>query len=156
MGIERINFDVGAVAATIQQVGDRAIKHGIEVMRVEAQEIANLAREYAPVDEGDLERAIQVSDNEARDDRNRKTVSVGVDPTAPGSGGVARALDYAVKLHELQVPFGVGSIGLGPGSQQKDAGRGVVGGKFMERAVLERQKILSEKLARMWKAQFER
>lgn len=86
-----------------------------------AAKIQETAIDFAPVDMGDLESAIQRS-TERDFKAKRDYVFVDTD-----------AAPYAIYMHE---GFGVnGSYNLGPKSAAKDAGTGRVGMKFFERAV---------------------
>lgn len=154
MGLGAIGFDAELISARIRQVGERALRGGANVLREEAKEIADLARSFAPVDEGNLEDAIEVNPHEERDGNRRVSVEVWVNPDAPGSGGEEFAISYGMRLHEQQEPFGSGAIPLGVKSRIKDVGRGVVGGKFMERAANARRSMLGKKLMKLYRRMF--
>lgn len=82
-----------------------------------AQEIAEVAREGAPVDTGNLEGAIYAQAN--YDEGSRVDYIIVDESAAP----------YAIYMHE-------GQYSLGPKSQAKDgSGRIAVGPKFLSRAV---------------------
>lgn len=152
MGLSLIDFNPDAVIGRIEQIGNRAIKHGSELMAKEGEEIAKLAREFAPVDQGDLEAAIK-SEVVADAGRNRRNVVlVYVDPDARDEHGRS-VLAYGSLLHSEQIPEG-GVFGLGPKSEAKDAGRGVVGGGFLSRAFAIRAKTIESKLRQLWIRQF--
>jgi hypothetical protein len=144
----RVRCDVEGIEFILRQVGERAVKGVTAVLRQEAQEIERLARSFAPVDDGYLESAITATrvDSEA-DSRGRATRSfwrvwVDLEKAAPGDEKNPSKVvgDYFVAMHELLMPYGNGPYNLGPKSQAKDGGSGVVGGKFMERAFADREK----------------
>jgi hypothetical protein len=127
----------GSLSALIQQVGARAVRGVYAQMKVEAEKVAQKAREFAPVDEGNLEQAIKV--REAGGGRNelgqfeRKSVEVYVDAQMPVPERPGKTVgDYAYEMHEHLTP--AGPLQLGPKSEAKNAGSGQVGGKYMERA----------------------
>lgn len=146
MGLSSKNFgmDRQLLNVTLEQLGEYSQRQILQVMRDEAREIADKAKENAPVDEGFLEDAIQVIED--RDGINGRTrISVQVDPDAMDDRGQS-IFEYAVLVNALLAPFGSGYWNLGKKSQAKDAGRGVVGGKFIERAVVSRQSIIGRKI----------
>lgn len=126
----------------LQQVGERAVRGIFTQMKVEAEKIAEKARENAPVDHGDLEKAIKVRETGGgRNDLGqfaRKGVEVYVDGTLPAHDSKGRerpgktVADYMWEMHEHLTP--AGPLQLGPKSQEKDGGSGKVGGKYLERA----------------------
>lgn len=128
----------------IKQMGRRAAKHAVEEMRDAADEIVEIARDFAPHDEGKLEAAIKRNKDEERDPQmgGRKIVAVWVDPDMEGSGG-GRNEDgeqvsgwkvgmYAMKMHEGLAPYGSGRWNARPGTTNKGP---QAGGKFFERAI---------------------
>lgn len=135
MGL-RVDFDINSLIAQLDAVGKDTTKAAQAAMKAGGKDIRDLARDYAPIDEGDLEKAIitQVSG---------KTVFVGVDPRATDDRGASVA-GYGLLMHEYQaigvpgpLPKSSGLYGLGKKSVNKDGGRGRVGGKFLERAFSE-------------------
>lgn len=150
MGI--VNADINfaeTVATQIRQMGVKAAKHGIEFMRVAGDEIVALAKDYAPKDEGDLERAIERNPAEERDDLNRKAVEVWVNPDMPGSGGM-KVGDYAYLMHEGLTPYGDGTYRPREGTINKGP---QAGGKFLERAVNEISPGLTDKISDLLRRQ---
>lgn len=90
--------------------------------KVKQESIAN-----APVDEHDLENAI---DTEIRETRaGHYAIDVGV------IGDENEVQEYAYIMHEYLQPYGVGTYNLDKGSQAKDGGSGKVGGKYLQRAL---------------------
>ncbi|MCY1369006.1 hypothetical protein D9M69_560230 [compost metagenome] len=130
------------VERMLLSVDMRAKKRAVRRIYDEANKIAEIAREMAPVDEGYLEKSIKVSPSSlerARDEMGRfvrTDVSVFVDedmmvPTT--SGKQKRVGDYAYMVHEWVTPYGMKN--LGPLSQEKQMSTSyVVGGGFLERA----------------------
>lgn len=124
-------------STTARRAGQRRIEKGTEVM-------AGIARDFAPVDEGDLEAAIKT--RKVREGR-RNVFEIYVDESMPGSNGADSVADYAMIMHERDYE-------LGPKSQEKDLAIGgngagfLFGGKvgpfYMDRAV----EVYSAKLQR--------
>lgn len=110
---------ISSLAATHRRMTEEATA----AMLAGAKEIQALAREFAPVDEGDLEAAISIGDVEQGPSNSSITVFV-ADESPSG-----RAVDqYATRMHE-------GSYKLGPLSAEKQARTGkLVGPKFLARA----------------------
>lgn len=132
-------YGVAELALNLRQLSEKTSKALFEGMLEMGEEIAERARDYAPVDEGDLESAIQ-TDVTNRDGSGRfikREVSVFINTSLPVSTG-GTVGNYAMFIHEHLEPYGTGLAGyLGKRSVAKDGGRGIVGGKFLERAVLE-------------------
>lgn len=112
----------------ISNVSERASRGAREGMEAAAEAIKDLAKQYAPVDEGSLEESIKVAKAEDSDFRNRIAYTVYVDENEPSPrGGVVG--NYAVWIHE-------GNYNLGKKSQEKAMETGMyVGRKFLEYAV---------------------
>jgi hypothetical protein len=141
----KVELDVDSIIATMEAIGKDATKAGVQALFEGGKEIQELAREYAPVDDGHLEQSIITMKVPSE-----YTVHVGIDPRALDEHG-RPVNDYGMMMHEFQtigggsVPGGMGIYGLGPKSQAKDGGRGVVGGKFLERAFNElKRKVLQK------------
>lgn len=137
MGIEYGGFD--ELQANLRQIGPRAERAVTRQMRAETYRIAELAKRFAPIDEGPLEDAIQVmEEGGARDDRGRftrKSFTVYVDVDQQGSHN-AMIGEYAYRMHEHLTPYG--PLKLGKNSRAKQAGQSeMVGGRYLERAVQE-------------------
>jgi hypothetical protein len=174
MGLVKIDFDVNALEARLKQVGDRAVRGGLDEMREEAQEIRDRAVEFAPIKSGTLHRAIKVDEEGggrgAGGRFSRKEVVIFVDNSEDwrdpdelaDSGGWPLEL-YAYFMHEGLGPFGNyewGRQGLNVPWRKKslehDGGRGVVGGKFLKRAYEEREKPLMRRLAFLYQRMFQK
>lgn len=149
-------YGVEELMASIEQGGERAARGVVEEMRKIALEIRDKAREYAPIDKGDLEKSIKVRDTGGGRDYfgrfSRKSVEVFVDQEMPSSDGSRHTVaDYAYEMHEYLTPYG--ALQLGPKSRAKQAfTNGVVGGGFLERAVEEMQDGMMERLVRRSRA----
>jgi hypothetical protein len=137
----------GQLEVLLQQVGERAREHGARTMATEAKHIAETARNYAPIDEGPLEAAIEdfkvPGERNAKGQFTRSTHVVHVDEDMEGSGGGSagrKVGDYAYLIHEGQVTEG-SQYQLGPRSAAKAAATGYpVGGGFLRRALIDRSK----------------
>lgn len=116
----------------LEQIGEKVVKGVSDVMQDYAEKIVERAREYAPIDKGNLERAIKKSTNKFGLNR-RNTIDIYVDETmSVGKGKTIR--DYARYMHE-GIPGIQGGYKLGKKSLEKDAGRGIVGRKYLTRAL---------------------
>lgn len=139
------------LAVVLQQVGEKAVRGAYAAMRAEAETVADYAREYAPVDHGNLEEAIKV--RETGGGRNelgqfaRKSVEVYVDTSMPVPERPDKTVgDYAYEVHEHMEPTG-GPMKRGEQSEAKDGGRNVVGGGYMSRAANDAEKHVVEAIA---------
>lgn len=142
MTIEIIGLE--NLTITLEQVGQKALKGAIVAMRAQAEKVAEKARDYAPVDEGNLEKAIKVRDTaggrNALGQFTRKGVEVYVDQDMPVPGRPDKTVgDYAYEVHEHMEPAG-GPMKRGPKSEAKDGGRNLVGGGYMTRAADDAEK----------------
>lgn len=128
------------VVTRIEQTGDRAIRGALDEMRSEAEEIQQLARQFAPVDTEGLEDSISV--DEDRSGVNRRTVLlVYIDGTHMAGDGTQIG-KYAHYIHESP------GYNLGPKSLEKSARLGGgVGPKFLQRAAAERGPFLRKAIA---------
>lgn len=144
MGL-KVRFDPAAIAAKLTQIGERAEKHGAEAMSRAAKEIQKRAKDYAPLEHGGLEEAIETSSDRGGINRRRRFY-VYVDPDAPeldkdGSPTGRYVGRYLYWIHE-------GDYNLGKRSQAKDAALGGgVGPKFLERASDEVTEKLNQAIA---------
>lgn len=124
-----------------------APKRVVKALVKAGKDLQKLAIKMAPVDEGDLEKAIMLRGDTAGRERNaagqftRTEVEVYIDmdkPLTPVANRPSRdgktVGDYAYEIHEHLSP--VGSWNLGPLSNQKQMSSPdvVVGGGFMTRA----------------------
>lgn len=137
-----MSFDKSQMAnltIALRQRGEKAARGVVNVMEEEGKEIADLARSYAPFDEGKLEDAIKSEriegGRDAKGKFQRASVEVFVDGAMPGSGGAQMVGDYAYLMHEELGPYGGGRFNPGKGTLAKGP---QAGGKFLERAVRDR------------------
>lgn len=137
------DFSADALIGELRRVGNDAA-HGVsDVLRSEGLKIQELARDYAPYDEGYLEKAIKYE--ESIGDKRRLEVRVYVDERMPGSNGARSVGDYALVMHEMLGPYGSGEYQPGPKTQiKRDAGM-KSGGKFLERAFRDRFKFVKQR-----------
>lgn len=124
----------------MEQVGKKAVKGVSDVFQDEGERIRDLARLYAPVDEGDLESAI-VKETSRTGINRRAVVSVYVDESHVAADGTPLS-EYAKLMHNTVYQ-------LGPKSLIKETyvGLGKVGTGFLKRAVEERRAAIYEKAA---------
>jgi hypothetical protein len=110
---------------TEQRTSKKLLRH----MRSSAIKIRDLAREFAPVDEGNLEEAIVVAESkEGFMGRNRSVEMIGVDPSRLGEGYTKYGFRYDIQMHE-------GVYDLGDASKAKANSNGKkVGAKYLSRA----------------------
>jgi hypothetical protein len=121
-----VKFYTGSLTAVLNTITSRIEDKAIKKLESSAIKVQELAVEYAPVDEGNLEDSIKVSNTESSG--GDTVVDVFVDGDVPSSDG-GKVSDYANKIHEGRFKQ------LGPKSQQKAASSGkAVGPKFLERA----------------------
>lgn len=131
-------------SARLEQLGERSNRAILQVMREEAEKLADTAKDFAPVDDGHLVDSIEVVED--REGINRRTrISVQMNPDAVDERGHSVA-EYGMLIHELLAPFGSGFWNLGKDSRAKDGGRGIVGGKFITRAVIARQAVIGRRI----------
>lgn len=129
----------------LAELGTTAKARVVARLHEKALKIAELARKYAPIDEGNLEKAIKVFPEKmplsrARNSAGqfvRQEIFVYVDTDMPVPGRPGKTVgNYAYKMHEHLAPFG--PYKLGERSTAKQSGqREMVGGKYLERAMNE-------------------
>ena len=112
-------------------------------LRRGAKDILEVSKSQAPIDDGQLEKAHELSIVRLNKDE------MGVEITV---GGTVDGVDvdfYAAEVHERMAPYG--DINLGPRSRAKDDAKTVahrfVGGKFLERAADELQEGIIQSVA---------
>jgi hypothetical protein len=134
MGMQ-MRYNPSMLEARLNQIGDRAVKGVSDVMRRAAIRIRDLARAYAPVKTGLLERSIDYA--VIRDDKRRNSYIVFIDLDeikVNTKGNVKELGDYAFLMHEGLSPYGSGAFKLGKKSAAKRARGKKVGGRFLTRA----------------------
>lgn len=151
MGVE-VN-GVEKLLYLLSQGGTKAQKNAFRAMQKEGEEMADLARKMAPIDHGDLEKAIRTRSigggRNARGQFTRKEVVIEVDGDQPAGEKGKTVGDYAYLIHEHMAPFGT-RYKLGKRSQAKQNGQPnvIVGGGYLERAVAEKEKGLVNRIVR--------
>lgn len=142
--------DVKTISYRISQIRERAIRGALKGMRKSANEIAQTAKDFAPVDEKRLVEAIRVRTKGGGRDLLgrfvRKEVQVYIEGRLRRSDGTTVAR-YAAIMHELLAPYGAGFYKLGKKSQAKASAGYDVGGKFLERALEEHRRGVLSKAA---------
>lgn len=152
LSTRRFRADVDVMKIRMEQLTERSEREILQVMREEAAQIAELAKDYAPRDEGSLEDAIKVLED--REGLNRRTrVTVGVDENHLDDKG-RRVGEYALIMHEKLAPYGSGAFNLGPESTAKDAGSGRVGGKYLDRAIMARMGAIRRRVQQTYERIF--
>lgn len=119
----------------LSQIGDRATRGVSAVLRRAAIRIRDLAKDYAPVHTGLLERSIDYAVVRDGMRRNMYIVYIDLNETkVNGKGNVKELGDYAILIHRGLAPYGTGRWQLGKRSAAKRAGGKKVGGRFLARA----------------------
>jgi hypothetical protein len=150
MGI-KMTSNVGAMELRLDQIGERAVKGVAGVMRQHAIRIRDLAREYAPVKTGLLEKSI---DYAVIKNGRRTSFVVFIDLDAlksTGSEGNTTELgEYAFIMEESLRPYGRKGkpLQLGKRSAEKRASGKKVGGRFLARAIVDGTKDILGDAAR--------
>lgn len=137
----------------LERLGETVSHNSTRVMRDEANKVCKIAKQMAPIEDGYLESAIKVS--ESRGTNNRIVFKVWVDgatyaPQFTKKNGEKPIFvgDYLAFIHEAV-------YNLGPLSRQKQAGSPYrVGRKFLERALIERQGKIQERMQDVVKRSF--
>lgn len=127
MGI-KLETDVDNLIAILKQTGEY-VKKGVAHKMVEGgARMRDRAKQYAPVDEGNLEDAITM-EHDRSGINGRTQVFVFVDENHPVENRDGHTVgEYAMRMHE-------GVYNLGEKSLSKEASLGVtVGPKYLERA----------------------
>lgn len=154
MGVQVEGIDL--LMFRLRRGGAKAQKGLSQAMLQEAMDIRDLARQMAPVDEGDLERAIKVRQppgTRQRDALGRfvsASFIIEVDGDEPAGtnreGKVTTVGDYAYVMHEHLAPFGTYNLGKRSRAKQAANPGVMVGGKYLERAVAEIEQGLVNRL----------
>lgn len=119
----------------------RTRRESKKVMRQGAKEILAVSKENAPIDEGDLEAAHELSIVRLNKDDMMIEITV---------GGTVNGTDvdsYAWLMHERLAPYG--DLNLGPKSIEKNNSNPTghfVGGKFLDRAIDELEPEIIERI----------
>ena len=144
----KVKFNPRLLEASIENIAERAGKSASAEMRKAAIRIRDLARDYAPVKSGMLQREIDYMAIKGANRRNVFVVYIDVDAVDPKGKALG---DYAWIMEEQLHPFGRQKgerrYNLGPGSRAKANRTGKkVGGRFLSRAIKEGSKDLLAKV----------
>lgn len=137
------------IVASLSQTGDRALKGVEKVLEEGAEDIADLARAYAPyaspefggsrIEREHLQEAIETR-------RNRGgALEVFVNGRRKGHGGKLIA-EYAWLMHEGLIPYGDGPWHASPSTQAKNP---YAGGRYLERAFNDMSKKIKDDAERV-------
>lgn len=122
-----------SVAKALENLSEATGKSTRAALRQSGTAIRDLARDYAPVEEGNLEQAIQTKEDR-QGINTRMRVLIGIELDYPAQRG--KTVDaYAMLMHEGLAPYGSGAYQLGEDSQRKRNMGSDVGGKYLERAI---------------------
>lgn len=100
----------------------------LAALRKHSKIMTQRAKDYAPVDKGNLEQAIQDLETREGTFNRRLEILIGVNPDLLGQGYFVYGERYDLIMHE-------GGYSLGPASQEKQRRTGKqVGAKFLTRA----------------------
>lgn len=118
------------IAARLENLEERSTKAALKALRDGTDDVLELAVDYAPVDEGNLEKALTKAEPERNGINGRYTFSVYVDDSLDTGDG-RKVGEYSLRIHE-----GLGWSQLGKKSRDKANRTGkAVGPKFLERAI---------------------
>lgn len=147
-----VKFNPSQLEASIKNMAETAGKNASRTMRRAAIRIRDLAREYAPVKTGTLEKAIDFTTVQDSNRRNVFIVYIDLDMVNPGPAGHSVG-DYVWIMEQQLRPYGnrgkpyhLGGRpkngGAATGSVAKAASGKKVGGHFLTRAIKEGTKDL--------------
>lgn len=123
---------ISATLANLQRIAAATSRAERALVEEYAEKIAAKARDYAPVDEGYLEGAIEVDRSERSGINGRIVHKIGVNTSKLGPGYSQRGYPYHIAMHEDPND----ESGNGPRSQEKANRLGVmVGPKYLSRAL---------------------
>ena len=134
---------ISAVSSMLSNQHKKTNPRALDAMRGGAKEILELAKKQAPVDEGNLEDALELQEDRfGLNTRTRITIFVNESKALPHRPDKTVG-DYATRMHDGQYNLGKDSL-----AKQRANGQ-VVGPKYLERAVqkLEKEIIQSVMLA---------
>lgn len=136
---------LSAVVTELKSIGHRVPDTARKTMRRSAERIVKRAKEYVPEDTGDLRRSIKAHFNYGFNGRLEIDITAGSNSVdAKGFVVNAHLNQYAALVHEHYENF---TITPGPKTQLKmSAHPGKVGSKFLERASLEEEDKLRERM----------
>lgn len=144
MGVKIRGLD--ALTSVLSRIGETTSDKERKLVDSFAEKIVARAKQYAPVDEGNLEKSI-VAERTRTGINGRIISKIGVDVSKLGPGWAVRGYRYHVRMHEDPTVSGKGDK-----SRDKARDLGVmVGYKYMARALEDfRQPMMeaAKKLAR--------
>lgn len=126
----RVTSDFQNVQARLRVAAQRVPQEVRAALKVEAENIQKLARDYAPLDQGNLMESIKIANL-----GQRLAFAVYIDPNHPDDTGRYTVGVYAFRLHE--------DTNWTPGPKTIKPR----GPKFLERALRERSKGMLKRLA---------
>ena len=154
----KVDPRLNEIPALLQRGGDAARSAARACLDAEADEIVKLARSYAPVLHHDVvgRHGISIKAIQGTGDTSAGPLELSI-KKVPGDI-LARGYtvevtcgeglgDYPVMMEEGLAPYGSGAFQLGPLSREKAARGNKVGGKYMERALLDRQDGIPDRVA---------
>lgn len=124
--MSRVEGNLQGLIVRMEQAGEKAVRGISDTFQTNGELIRDAAIEYSPILTGALEHAIK-KNTEYTGINRRAVVTVYIDESGPVG-------KYARLIHESLQPYGSGMLNLGKLSAEKDGGRGIVGGKFLQRA----------------------
>lgn len=132
-----LKFNFQQLEASIRNEAERASKTAAASMRKQAYKIRDLARGFAPIDQGELRDAIEVLTVRSANTKWRNVYVVYVDPDRVNGDAGKVVGDYAMLVERNMAPYGSGTLnGHGFHASAKSLASGPeVGGRFMRRAV---------------------
>ncbi|MGZ8497413.1 MAG: HK97 gp10 family phage protein [Candidatus Binatia bacterium] len=129
--------------ASLANTAERSSRGSREALEKGAEDIKDLARLYAPVDQKNLEKSIKTGKFKDSTNHGRNTYTVFVDEDM-SAGPNKKVGDYADEMHELH------GIDYQPGDKtiaKQNANPGVyVGRKFLERALDDKRDEIGRKV----------
>lgn len=141
MGLRWRGLTPDQLAEQFRQSISRTRRESKKIMREVANDILLASQQMAPLDDGELEQAHDISI--VRLNRDDMLLEIGVG----GWVGGVNVDEYAWIMHERLSPYG--DLNLGPRSILKNAlnpANRKVGGKFLERAADEYEPIAIERM----------
>lgn len=130
-------FGFKELTAELNNIEKRSSRGVREALEKGAEKIQDLARKYAPVDEGNLEESVKIAKEVDILNSRRSKFYVYIDENQPAKDGKTVGF-YALRMHE-------GDYRLGKGSQAKAVSSGLlVGRKFLERAMEDMEEEISK------------
>lgn len=160
MPIKIVTGSLDQVRARIRNITEDSVKGAYTVMADEGEKVRQIAKQFAPVWTGALEESITL--RKVKGEANRYEIEIYLDPSYTSQG--ESVATYGPKMHTFLSPHAsTGSYGmtaaedsdderggyynLGPRSEAKDGGSGIVGGTFLMRALRSRAGVVGRRMA---------